>query len=61
MEKQFNINWASVIPPHKCKLHLKVLEVTHSVNSLHNIVISRKSICKICSKVFEEFDPNGLK
>ena len=49
------------MPQHKCKMHLKVLEETHSVNSLHNIVIARKSQCKICKKIFEQYDPNGLR
>jgi hypothetical protein len=49
------------IPEHKCKYNLIILEETHSVNSLHNIVIARKSKCKICSKIFESYDPRGLK
>ena len=60
-EQQLNINWASVIPLHNCKLHLVTLEEMHSVNSMHNIVIYRKSKCKICSKVFEVSDPEGIK
>jgi hypothetical protein len=48
------------IPEHKCKDNLEVLEETHSVNSLHNIVIARKSKCKICGKIFEDYDPRGL-
>jgi predicted transcriptional regulator len=49
------------IPEHKCKYNLIILEETHSVNSLHNIVIARKSKCKICSNIFEAYDPRGLK
>lgn len=45
---------------HNCKLNLKVIEETHSVNSLHNIVIARVHQCKICGKEFEQYDPNGL-
>ena len=60
-EKQLNLNWASVIPPHSCKLHLKILEEMHSVNSMHNIVIYRKSKCKICNKIFEVSNPEGVK
>ncbi|HSP88092.1 MAG TPA: hypothetical protein VLN45_08155 [Ignavibacteriaceae bacterium] len=49
------------VPPHNCKQNLKIVEETHSVNSLHNIVVARKEKCKICSKVFESYDPMGLK
>ena len=49
------------IPPHNCKQNLKIIEETHSVNSLHNIVVARRQKCKICSKVFESYDPAGLK
>jgi len=48
------------IPPHNCKQNLKVIEETHSVNSLHNIVIARVQQCRICGKKFEQFDPRGL-
>jgi hypothetical protein len=58
LEKCQQLNF---IPPHKCEQHLKTIEETHSVNSLHNIVIARKQKCKICSKVFESYDPRGLK
>ena len=61
MEKQINIDWEKIIPPHNCKHHLRIIEETHSVNSLHNIVIYRKSICKICKKVFEVSDSDGIK
>ena len=49
-----------IIPQHKCKQHLRTIEETHSVNSLHNIVIARKCKCKICGEAFEYYDPNGL-
>jgi hypothetical protein len=45
---------------HNCKQNLKVIEETHSVNSLHNIVIARVYQCRICGKKFESYDPNGL-
>ena len=45
---------------HNCKQNLKVIEETHSVNSLHNIVMARKLKCKVCNKIFEQYDPNGL-
>ena len=45
---------------HNCKQNLKVIEETHSVNSLHNIVIARVQQCRICGKKFESYDPNGL-
>lgn len=61
MNNQVKIDWSSVTPPHDCKLHLKVLEVTHSVNSLHNIVIGRVKQCRICGKKFEEYNPDGLR
>lgn len=48
-------------PPHKCKLHLRILERTHSVNSFHNIIIYQKSKCKICGKIFEKSDPRGIQ
>ncbi|HMN25798.1 MAG TPA: hypothetical protein PKE38_14935 [Ignavibacteriaceae bacterium] len=51
---------SDIIPQHKCKQHLRIIEETHSVNSLYNIVIARKCKCKICGKVFEYYDPNGL-
>jgi len=47
-------------PEHNCKQNLEVIEKTHSVNSLHNIIIARKLKCKICNKIFEQYDPNGL-
>jgi len=51
-------NW---IPPHDCKKNLKIISQTHSVNSLHNIVIAQTKQCKICGKKFEESDPDGIK
>jgi len=47
-------------PPHTCRLHLIILEETHSVNSSHNIVIARRSKCRICGKIFEESNDRGL-
>ena len=52
-----NKNW---IPEHKCKDNLIILELTHSVNSLHNIIIARKTKCKICNEIFYEEDQRGL-
>lgn len=49
------------IPPHDCKKNLKIISQTHSVNSLHNIVIAQTKQCKICGKKFEESDPDGIK
>ncbi len=51
-------NW---IPPHVCKKNLKIISQTHSVNSLHNIVIAQTKQCRICGKKFEESDPDGIK
>ena len=51
---------SEILPQHKCKQHLRTIEETHSVNSLHNIVVARKCKCKICGDVFEYYDPNGL-
>ncbi|MBK6914052.1 MAG: hypothetical protein IPH11_10525 [Ignavibacteriales bacterium] len=48
------------IPPHRCHRNLMILEETHSVNSSHNIVIARRSKCRICGKIFEEADDRGL-
>ncbi len=60
--KTFNSNQQSVLlSQHNCKNHLRIIEETHSVNSSHNIVIARKQKCKICLKVFESYDPRGLK
>jgi hypothetical protein len=55
------LDFEKVTLPHQCKLHLVILLEEHSVNSLHNIVIYRKSKCKICGKIFEESDPRGIK
>ncbi len=43
-------NW---IPPHDCKKNLVVISQTHSVNSLHNIVIAQTKKCTICGNLFE--------
>ena len=48
------------IPQHDCRKNLKLLSQTHSVNTLHNIVIAQTKQCKICGKKLEEFDPRGL-
>jgi hypothetical protein len=53
-------DWLEIIPPHDCKSNLKTIEETHSVNSAQNIVIGRKKKCKICDKIFEQYDPRGL-
>ena len=55
------LDFSKVVPPHNCKMHSKILEEVHSVNARHNITIYRKSICKICGKVFEKSDPDGIK
>jgi hypothetical protein len=52
---------AKWIPPHDCKKNLKIISQTHSVNSLHNIVIAQTKQCRICGKKFEESDPDGIK
>jgi len=49
------------IPPHDCKKNLRIISQTHSVNSLHNIVIAQTKQCEICGKKFEEYDPDGIK
>ncbi len=49
------------IPKHDCKKNLKIISQTHSINSLHNIVIAQTKQCKICGKKFEESDPDGIK
>ena len=49
-----------IAPEHNCKQNLMVIEETHSVNSLHNIVIARVYQCRICGKKFEQYDPKGL-
>jgi len=60
LETNLSFYWLEIIPQHDCKIHLTVIEKTHSVNSSHNIVIGRKKKCKICDKIFEQFDPRGL-
>jgi len=53
-----NSGW---IPKHECSKNLKIISQTHSVNSLHNIVIAQTKQCRICGKKFEESDPDGIK
>ena len=48
------------IPPHNCKRNLRIISQTHSVNSIHNIVIAQTTKCTICGKIFEELDPDGI-
>jgi hypothetical protein len=45
---------------HNCKQNLVIIKETHSVNNPHNIVIARKLKCKVCNKIFEQYDPKGL-
>ena len=49
-----------LFPKHNCKEHLRVTEETHSYVNSRNVVIGRYFRCKICSKIFEEYDPKGL-
>ncbi len=58
LEECKNRKW---IPPHDCKKNLVIISKTHSVNSLHNIVIAQTKKCTICGKLFEESDPGGIK
>ncbi|HVO74136.1 MAG TPA: hypothetical protein VMT35_08945, partial [Ignavibacteriaceae bacterium] len=58
---QFQINWEKLIPKHNCKMYLKILMEVHDVNSFQNIVTYRRSQCKICNKIFEVSDPEGIK
>lgn len=53
-----NSGW---ITKHECSKNLKIIFQTHSVNSLHNIVIAQTKQCKICGKKFEESDLDGIK
>lgn len=53
-----NSGW---IPRHECNQNLKIISQTHSVNTMHNIVIAQTKQCKICGKKFEESDPEGIK
>jgi hypothetical protein len=48
-EESQNSGW---IPKHECSKNLKIIAQTHSVNSLHNIVIAQTKQCKICGKKF---------
>ena len=59
-QKDLLFDCFQIIPSHECKRHLKTIEETHSVNSLHNIVIARVQQCRICGKKFESYDPKGL-
>ena len=48
-------------PEHKCKSwERQILVETHEVGASHNIVTYRKSMCKVCGKIFEEEDPYGV-
>jgi len=65
---QFQINWEKLIPKHNCKLNSIILMEVHDVNlpcrqagSFQNIVTYRRTQCKICNKVFEVSDPEGIK
>jgi hypothetical protein len=49
------------IPEHDCNQNLKIISQTHSVNTMHNIVIAQTKQCKICGKKFEESDSEGIK
>ena len=53
-----NSSW---IPKHECSKNLKIIAQTHSVNSLHNIVIAQTKQCRICGKKYEESDPDGIR
>ncbi len=58
IEESQNSGW---IPKHECCKNLKIIAQTHSVNSLHNIVIAQTKQCKICGKKFEESNPEGIR
>ena len=58
LEECQNSGW---IPKHECSKNLKIISQTHSVNSLHNIVIAQTKECRICGKKFEESGPDGIK
>ena len=49
-----------LFPKHNCKEHLRITEETHSFVNSRNVVIGRYLRCKICSKIFEQYDPKGL-
>ena len=51
---------SDLFPKHNCKENLRITEETHSVVNSRNVVIGRYFRCKICSKIFEQYDPNGL-
>jgi len=50
-----------MFPQHNCKEHLRITEETHSFVNSRNVVIGRYFRCKICSKIFEAYDPRGLR
>jgi len=52
---------SQLTPQHGCEKNLVIISQTHSVNSLHNIVIAQTKRCKICGKKSEESDPEGLE
>ncbi len=54
------IHKPEMFPQHICKEHLRITEETHSLVNSHNVIIGRYLRCKICSKIFEEYDPKGL-
>jgi hypothetical protein len=57
-----NVNIKSeLFPQHNCKEHLRVTEETHSFVNSRNVVIGRYFRCKICSRIFEQYNPRGLK
>jgi hypothetical protein len=58
LEECKNSGW---VPKHDCNQNLKIISQTHSVNTMHNIVIAQTKQCKICGKKFEESDPEGIK
>ncbi len=49
-----------LFPKHNCKENLRVTEETFSYVNGRDVVISRYFRCKICSKIFEEYNPKGL-
>ena len=51
---------SEMFPQHNCKEHLHITEETHSYVNSRNVIIGRYFRCKICSKIFEEYDPKGL-
>lgn len=57
-EESQNSGW---IPQHECSKNLKIIAQTHSVNSLHNIVIAQTKQCKVCGKKFEEYNTERIR